>query len=135
METKFYSKKSVLFFILILIIPTALSVYLKIRYENKSIFIISILLLITFLNLYVFFFTHYIVTSKKLIVKIGFFTYKSIYLKDIKAIKDDNTIRKSLSTSINNRIEIFYAKSSIIISPKNKIEFLKKINTITQTIR
>lgn len=135
METKFDSKKSVLFFILILIIPTALSVYLKIRYGNKSFFIILILLLITFLNLYMFFFTHYIVTNNKLIIKIGFFTYKSIYLKDIKAIKDDKTIRKGLSTSANNRIEIFYGESNIIISPKNKIEFLKKINTITQTIR
>lgn len=126
METKFYSEKSVFFFILIIIIPIAVGIYFKIRYE--SFFIILLLLLITFLNLYMFFFTYYIVKNDKLIVKIGFFTYKIIYLKEIKEIKDDKTIRRSLATGINNRIEIFYGESSIIISPKNKIEFLKKIN-------
>ena len=131
MVTKFYSKKSILFFILILIIPAILIFYLKIKYGNDSYFFIFVLLLITLLNLYMFFFTYYVVNNDKLIIKIGFFTYKSISLKDIKDIKDikdDKTIRRSLSTSENNRIEIFYGETSLIISPKNKIEFLKKIN-------
>lgn len=126
MVTKFYSEKSIFFFILILILPITVGIYFKIRYE--SFFMILTLLLITFFNLYMFFFTYYIVKDDKLIVKTGFFTYKIIYLKEIKEIKDDKTIRRSLATGINNRIEIFYGESSIIISPKNKIEFLKEIN-------
>lgn len=63
-----------------------------------------------------------------MIIKIGFFTYKKIYLKDIIAVKKDKTLRRSLAASVKNRIEIFYPSSSVIISPKNIEEFLKVLN-------
>ncbi|MHC5353906.1 PH domain-containing protein [Myroides sp. LJL115] len=128
METKFYSEKSVFFLLLSLIIPVAIICYAQIRYEN-SWFILVTMLLVMLVNLYLFFFTYYMVTEDKLIVKIGFITYKTIPLKDIKSIKEDKSVRKGLATSWKNRIEIFYSNTSVIVSPKNIEEFLHKVNS------
>ncbi|MHC5202023.1 PH domain-containing protein [Myroides sp. LJL119] len=128
MTTKFNSEKSIYYLAVILIIPIAIIFYAIVN-DINIMFISLIMLLITVINLYLFFFTHFIVNKNNLILKIGLFTYKKINLKDIIAIKDENSLRKGLSASMKNRIEIFYGQSSIIISPKNKTEFLKIINS------
>lgn len=126
MQTKFYSERSIYFLLVVLIIPTAVFIYAKVKYENISL-ILVILSLITLVNLYLLFFTYFLVDKEKLTIKVGFFTYKTIYLKDIKSIKRDKSLTKSLSGSMKNRIEIFYADSSVIISVKNLNDFLKLI--------
>lgn len=127
MQTKFYNERSIYFLVVILIIPIAVFIYAKVKYENTS-FILVILSLITLVNLYLLFFTYFLVDKEKLIIKVVFFTYKTIYLKDIKSIKRDKSLTKSLSGSMKNRIEIFYSGSSVIISVKNLNDFLEKIN-------
>ena len=127
MQTKFYNERSIYFLVVILIIPIAVFIYAKVKYEN-TFFILVILSLITLVNLYLLFFTYFLVDKEKLIIKVGFFTYKTIYLKDIKSIKRDKSLTKSLSGSMKNRIEIFYSGSSVIISVKNLNDFLEKIN-------
>ena len=127
MQTKFYNERSIYFLVVILIIPIAVFIYAKVKYEN-TFFILVILSLITLVNLYLLFFTYFLVDKEKLIIKVVFFTYKTIYLKDIKSIKRDKSLTKSLSGSMKNRIEIFYSGSSVIISVKNLNDFLEKIN-------
>lgn len=129
MGVRFNSKKSTLFFLLIVLIPTFIGVYLHAKFMNLNFILAFFLVIITFLNLYMFFFTYYIVNNNSLIIKVGMFTYKTINLKDITKVKEDNSITKSLATSTKNRIEIFYKNSSVIVSPKDKIGFLNTMNT------
>lgn len=127
MKKKFYPQRSLSVLLFILILPVAIIAYHKWNYQSVMALSI-IILIITLVNLYLYFLTYFIIEKDRLIIKIGFFTYKKIYLKDIIAVKKDKTLRRSLAASVKNRIEIFYPSSSVIISPKNIEEFLKVLN-------
>ena len=71
MQTKFYNERSIYFLVVILIIPIAVFIYAKVKYEN-TFFILVILSLITLVNLYLLFFTYFLVDKEKLIIKVGY---------------------------------------------------------------
>jgi len=94
-----------------------------------------LLLLVTFaLILHMFLTTIYTIDNGKLKIKSGFFSYKPIEISEIKRIKKTNNIISSPAASFD-RIEIQYGKfKSIIISPKDKLNFCKDLNELNPEI-
>ena len=95
-----------------------------------------LLLLVTFaLILHMFLTTIYTIDNDKLKIKSGFFSYKPIEISEIKRIKKTNNIISSPAASFD-RIEIQYGKfKSIIISPKDKLNFCKDLNELNPEIK
>jgi len=95
-----------------------------------------LLLLITFaLILHMFLTTLYTVDNTKLKIKSGFFSYNPIEISEIKRITKTNNIISSPAASFD-RIEIQYGKfKSIIISPKDKLNFCKDLNELNPEIK
>ncbi len=94
-----------------------------------------LLLVVTFaLILHMFLTTLYTVDNTKLKIKSGFFSYKPIEISEIKRITKTNNIISSPAASFD-RIEIHYGKfKSIIISPKDKLNFCKDLNELNPKI-
>ena len=94
------------------------------------------LLIITFgLILHMFLTTLYTVDITKLKIKSGFFSYRSIEIADIIKITRTNSIISSPAASFD-RIEIHYGKfKSIIVSPKDKLNFCKDLNELNPEIK
>ncbi|HMN33464.1 MAG: PH domain-containing protein [Chitinophagaceae bacterium] len=71
--------------------------------------------------------THYLLTENVLIVRCGFFYKKAIDLGSIQKISKSNSIINAPALSFD-RIEIkFNQNDTLIISPQNKNDFIKKI--------
>ena len=87
------------------------------------------LLIITFaLILHMFLTTLYTIDNNRLKIKSGFFSYKPIEISEIKRITKTKNIISSPAASFD-RIEIQYGKfKSIILSPKDKLNFCKDLN-------
>ncbi len=99
--------------------------------------IFGILLLIgTFaLILHMFLRTIYTIANDKLKIRSGFFSYKPIEISEIRKITKTNNIISSPAASFD-RIEIQYGKfKSIIISPKDKLNFCKDLNGLNPEIK
>ncbi len=76
----------------------------------------------------------YIIDEGKLIIKTGFIRYKPIDIKSIKKMAPTNSIVSSPAPSFD-RIEIKYGKyDDIIISPKDKQNFVKHLLKINPEI-
>ncbi len=85
--------------------------------------------------LYLFFNTVYSIQNGQLKIKFGFFSFRSIDIKDIKEISKSNTILSSLAPSFD-RIEIKYGNfGSSIISPKDKLSFSKDLVQLNPEIK
>ena len=70
-------------------------------------------------------FITYILDEKELLVKLGFFYTLKIAYSSITSVQETKNPLSSLAMSID-RIEIEYGKGEyVLISPKNKQEFLK----------
>ncbi len=95
-----------------------------------------LLLLVTFaLILHMFLTTIYTIDNDKLKIRSGFFSYKPIEISEIKRITKTNNIISSPAASFD-RIEIQYGKfKSIIISPKDKLNFCKDLNELNPEIK
>ena len=95
-----------------------------------------LLLLVTFaLILHMFLTTIYTIDNDKLKIKSGFFSYKPIEISEIKRITKTNNIISSPAASFD-RIEIQYGKfKSIILSPKDKLNFCKDLNELNPEIK
>lgn len=80
---------------------------------------------------YLFWKTEYEISGNNLNVKCSFFVNQDIEISSIRKIKETYNPISAPATSID-RLEIFYNKfDSVLISPKEKLEFinhLKKIN-------
>jgi len=94
-----------------------------------------LLLLVTFaLILHMFLTTIYTIDNDKLKIKSGFFSYKPIEISEIKRITKTNNIISSPAASFD-RIEIQYGKfKSIILSPKDKLNFCKDLTELNPEI-
>jgi hypothetical protein len=85
--------------------------------------------------LHMFLRTNYTIEHTRLRIKSGFFTYPVIEISQIKTIEKTSSIISSPAPSFD-RIEIFYGKhNSIIISPKDKINFCKDLVDINPEIK
>ncbi|WP_322971581.1 PH domain-containing protein [Faecalibacter sp. LW9] len=73
--------------------------------------------------------------SKKLVIQSGFIFHKKIDIEHIKAINKSRSWISSPALSVD-RIEIFYNKyDSILISPKNKENFIQQLQQINPNIK
>jgi Protein of unknown function (DUF1200). len=92
-----------------------------------------ILLLVTIFVVYVFLSIHYLVGENDLIVKSAFGMKTTVNINSIKKITETDNPLSSPATSLD-RIEVFYGKQSIIISPKRKTEFINHLLSINPRI-
>ena len=84
---------------------------------------------------HILFGTRYTITGNTLNVRAGFIINKDIDIETITAIEETDSILSAPANSLD-RIEIFYNKfDSVIISPKNKAEFINDILVINGAVR
>ncbi|HRG07012.1 MAG TPA: PH domain-containing protein [Cyclobacteriaceae bacterium] len=78
--------------------------------------------------------TYYQIEGHNLRIKSGFIINKLIAINSIRKIQKSNSIFSSPAASLD-RLEIFYNKyDSILISPKDKEEFLAQLRNINPAI-
>ncbi len=83
---------------------------------------------------YIFLTTKYIIDKENLYIKSSFFYNLNIEIKTIRKVSKTYNILSSPATSIE-RLEIFYNKfDSILISPKEKKEFINNLLEINPNI-
>lgn len=103
---------------------------------SESFDFLSVLLFISPLLFIAYIFTSikYIIKDTTLIVKAGFSMNRKIDISSIRKIEATNNIISSPAASFD-RLEIFYKTyESIIVSPKNKDEFLSDLTRINPKI-
>jgi len=116
---------------LVLVFGTVLA--LTISQEPNWIGIVILLPLILFV-VHMFMTTNYTIESDKLTIKCGFLFNKTIDIKTIKKITETNNPLSSPATSLD-RLEINYGKyDSVIISPKQKSEFINDIKGLNPNV-
>jgi hypothetical protein len=83
---------------------------------------------------YMFTSTYYVINGNDLIIKCGFMINTTIKIDRIKKIVETNNPLSSPATSLD-RIAIYYNKSdSVMISPKDKMDFINQLNNINAKI-
>mgnify|MGYP003942736875 FL=1 len=116
---------------LVLVFGTVLT--LTISQEPSWIGIVIFLPVILFV-VHMFMTTEYTIDNDKLTVKCGFLYNKTIDIKSIRKITETNNPLKSPATSLD-RLEINYGKfDSVLISPKQKSEFINEIKRLNPNI-
>ena len=83
---------------------------------------------------YTFINTFYTIRDKHLIVKCGFFVNEAIKIETIKKVTETRNLISSAAASLD-RLEILYNKyNSILISPKEKMEFIQHLQKLNPGI-
>ncbi len=109
-------------------------VLMKQEFNNKTLMTIGLLTLLFAFILHMFFKTRYIIDGNKLKIKSGFIPYKPIDIATIKEVARTKSIISSPAPSFD-RIIIKYGKyDEIIISPKDKQNFVKDLLKINPEI-
>jgi hypothetical protein len=104
-------------------------------WAEKMIIVIGFLSLIFAYILHLFFNTHYTIENSKFKVKCGIFNYKPIDVEKIKEISNTKNIISSPAPSFD-RIKIRYGKfNELIISPKDKLNFISDLIKINPNIK
>jgi hypothetical protein len=120
-----------------LVIPLVLvfgTVLVLIISEKPSWIVIAILFSVILFVVHMFMTTNYSIENNELKIKCGFLFNKSIDIKTIKKITETNNPQSSPATSLD-RLEITYGKfDSILISPKQKTEFINDIKRLNPNI-
>ncbi len=125
---------SVLLVIFAITIPVAIFTGYEDNFGVAFWFSFTILLLVDIFVLHLFLNTKYTIEDNLLKIQSGFFKEKPIEISDIKEIKKTNSIISAPAASFD-RIEIKYKTfSTMIISPKNKAEFIKHLMEINPNI-
>lgn len=95
-----------------------------------------VILFVTFaLVFYLLYDTNYTVNKDILKIHSGFIVNKNILISEIKSIRKTDSILSAPAASLTDRIEISYGNSkSMIISPKEKNEFIDELLKINPTI-
>jgi len=93
--------------------------------------IISVLILFI---LYLFINTEYLISGENLNIKSGFLVNENININSIRKLSETNNTISSPAASID-RIEILYNKfDTILVSPKDKYEFIESLTEINKNI-
>ena len=128
---KFKSKLGLEFMIPIFGILTFVLFMLIIAKAWIGIGIISVVILFI---LHLLLNTEYLITGENLNIKSGFLVNENININSIKKLSETNDIISSPAASID-RIEILYNKFDIIlVSPKDKNEFIESLTEINKNI-
>lgn len=95
---------------------------------------IAILLPLIVFMIHMIMTTYYTINGNSLTIKCGFLFNKTIDISSIKKISETNNPISSPATSID-RLEITYGKyNSVIISPKQKQQFINDITTLNPKV-
>ncbi|MCI1265051.1 MAG: PH domain-containing protein [Saprospiraceae bacterium] len=130
---KIYNSKIGLELVIPLVLIFGIALALNII-EKTNVIGIAILLPIILFVVHMFLTTNYTIESDDLIIKCGFLSNKTIDIKTIKKITETNNPLSSPATSLD-RLEINYGKfDKILISPKNKTEFIDDIKRLNPNV-
>jgi hypothetical protein len=78
--------------------------------------------------------TYYMISERTILIKCGFLFTATVNIDSIKRISETNNMMSSPAASLD-RLEIIYnTYNSILVSPKEKMEFLTHITTINPKI-
>lgn len=103
-------------------------------YESFDIILLLIIISPLLLIICLFVSIKYMVTKKELVIYGGFFMKQKIDIAQIRKIQPTNSIMSAPAASFD-RLEIFYNKfDSVIISPKEKEAFIKKLLEVNPNI-
>lgn len=92
-------------------------------------------LLIIFFFGHVILSTYYIISSKKLRIKSSIFYDRTIDIMTIKKVSEISDIFSSPATSMKKLLIKFNDNESVAISPVDKLNFIKDLKEINQTIQ
>ena len=130
--TKTYKSRLDSWLVIVMIIPFLIVIILTMR-EGNWVGILITLPIAAFI-IHMFATTDYTINSTTLRVRSGFFVKISVDIASIKSISETNTILSAPATSLG-RLEITYNKyDSVVISPKNKAEFIADILAINSEV-
>lgn len=128
---RFYSKiglEVVIPIVLIIGVTTTLMVLQK-AWPGVAVLLVTMLFIVHLITN-----TYYQIEHSALRIKSGFIINKLIAINSIRKIQKSNSIFSSPAASLD-RLEIFYNKyDSILISPKDKQEFLAQLRNINPAI-
>jgi hypothetical protein len=128
---RFYSKiglEVVIPIVLIIGVTTTLMVLQK-AWPGVAIILVTLLFIVHLITT-----TYYQIERGALRIKSGFIINKLIAINSIRKIQKSNSIFSSPAASLD-RLEIFYNKyDSVLISPKDKQEFLAQLRNINPAI-
>ena len=130
---KIYNSKIGLELVIPLVLIFGIALALTII-EKTNVIGIAILLPVILFVFHMFLTTNYTIESDDLIIKCGFLSNKTIDIKTIKKITETNNPLSSPATSLD-RLEINHGKfDKILISPKNKTEFIDDIKRLNPNV-
>jgi len=136
MSQKYQAKVSfVLLSVLLTAVLTPLAIYL-VNFDPAewNFLMIGIWLLFVFFILHMFLGTSYTITENTLQVRSGLIKYAPIDIASIKSVEKTNSLYSSPAPSFD-RIRISYKKyNEVIVSPKDKAQFIKDLQKINQAI-
>ena len=131
--TKVFKSKIGLELVIPLIVVFGTVIFLTV-FEKPGWLGFVILLLPVLFVVHIFMITIYTIENNKLTIKSGFLFNKTIDINTIKKITETNNPLSSPATSID-RLEITYAKfDSVIISSKQKMEFINNIKALNPNV-
>lgn len=136
--TKNYASKrsyALLIFIFLVFFGPLIHKVIKGEFYSSQIAILIFLVITYSFVLHLIIKTNYQIKDRQLIIKSGFTTFSPIQIDDIREIVKTNSILSAPAPSFD-RIEIKYGKfDSIIISPKDKLDFAKDLSIINPSIK
>jgi len=127
---------SVFLFMIIVFAVTIIPIFYKKQIHTLYEIVIQCIVFVIILLFFVMISlgTKYIISEEKLIVKCSPFYNKKIAIAEITKIKKTNSPISSPAPSLD-RIDIHYEKyNSVVISPKNKTEFITHLKSINPSI-
>ena len=131
---KVYKSKIGLELVIPLVVVFGTVLVLSLRQEPSWIGFLILLPVILFI-VHMFMTTNYTLDNDKLTIKCGFLFNKTIDINTIKKITETNNPISSPATSLD-RLEINYGRfDTVIISPKQKKEFVNDLTTINKDIQ
>lgn len=137
MTKKYPSKVSYgLLFVIFLIFFAPLISNLINPDQGLEIDLVTLFLFLVFgFVLHLFFKTEYTIEHGQLKIRCGFFSFKPIAISDIREVSKTNSLISAPAASFD-RIEIKYREfDEVIISPKDKLNFVKDLMKINPNIK
>lgn len=133
MKKRFQSKVDLFILLPVLLLLLAGEIYMISIGMKTGIIGVSVSILFV---LYVWYDTIYIFTEdNRLMIRIGFFYHKEIYIKSIKKVRPTKDHSASPALSFFDRLEIRYHRyGRIVVSPNNKFEFIKRLQQVNPKI-
>lgn len=137
MTKKYPSKVSYLLlaFVFLVFFGPLIPLFLNDEVDERIIWAVIFLIAVFAFILPMFINTFYLIDKRQLKIKCGFFSYQPIEIMQVTEVCKTNNIISSPAPSFD-RIEIKYGKfDSIIISPKDKVNFTRDLISINPKIK